>query len=402
MSVAASLVFGICGTFLLVGVLILLAAGHRQDSAVDRSLSHALRRGDAGHAQSGLWLFVLPGEGCGTPADAPAGFPRRGSMQTVATYGGTLEETVSGNGTVYRVRTERFGTEVRQAVLDERRQRQDRRRWAAGLTGGALATLIVAVSVSAAAARRAIDPVAELLALRRRFVTDASHELRAPLTRLHTRSQLMLRGADDLSEPIASELRRLAASTRELGEVLDDVLRAARLRSGAPERERIDLVPVAAELLAAEAGRLAERGLSAVLWTGAEQHQVLGVRTALRRVLSALVDNAIGHTPAGGRITIRIATVDDGRTVELTVRDTGVGFDPARHPEVFERFARGAGSRGYGIGLALTREVVESHGGTITAAGRPGRGAHLTVRLPAAPPVSDASARRNQRFVRAL
>ncbi|WP_158554069.1 sensor histidine kinase [Micromonospora deserti] len=385
---AASLAVGISGIILLVGGLVFLAAGHQQQSAVERPLGQALHRGDSGDAHSGLWLFVLRGDEWDALPEAPAGFPLRDSMRTVAIHGRTLEETVSSNGTVYRVRTERFGTEVRQAVFDERRQRQDRRRWVAGLTGGSLATLLVAVTASVLVARRAIDPVAKLLDLRCRFVTDASHELRAPLTRLHTRSQLMLRRADDLPEPIATELRRMVAGTRELGEVLDDVLRGARLRSEVPEHERVDLAHVAAELLAAEAGRLADRGLIAVLRLGAEHYPVLGVRPALRRVLSALVDNAIGHTPPRGRITIRIAAVNDGRTVELSVGDTGVGFDPARHPGVFDRFARGAGGqgRGYGIGLALTREVVESHGGTITAAGQPGRGARFTVRLPAAPP----------------
>ncbi|WP_165945334.1 sensor histidine kinase KdpD [Micromonospora sp. KC723] len=385
---AASLAVGISGIILLVGGLVFLAAGHQQDSAAARPLDHALHRGDPGDARSGLWLFVQSGEDWDAPSGAPAGFPLRDSMRAVAIDGGPLEETVSVNGTVYRVRTDRFGTEVRQAVLDEHRQRQDRRRWVAVLTGGGLATLLVAVTASVRVARRAIDPVAKLLDLRRRFVADASHELRAPLTRLHTRGQLMLRSADDLPEPIAAELRRMVAGTRELGEVLDDVLRGARLRSHVPERERVDLAHVAAELLAAEAGRLAERGLVAVLRMEAGQYPVLGVRPALRRVLSALVDNAIGHTPARGRITIRIAAVDDGRTVELSVGDTGVGFDPARHPGLFDRFVRGADGqrRGYGIGLALTREVVESHGGTITAAGRPGRGARFTVRLPAAPP----------------
>ncbi|MCW6007506.1 HAMP domain-containing histidine kinase [Micromonospora sp. CPCC 205371] len=258
------------------------------------------------------------------------------------------------------------------------------------LAGGVaclLVGLVVAVTVGGLVARRVLDPMAELLDRRSRLVADASHELRAPLTRLHVRSQLLLRRADELPEPLATELRRMVAGTRELGEVLDDVLRGARLRSDTAGNDRVDLAAVAADLLAAEAGRLGERRLSADLRVGAGPPVVLGVGSALRRMVSALVDNAIGHTPPDGRITVSVATVDDGRAVELVVADTGVGFDPAGHRTMFDRFARGTAGTGqrFGVGLALTREVVESHGGTIAAAGQPGRGARFTVRLPAAP-----------------
>jgi two-component system, OmpR family, sensor kinase len=252
---------------------------------------------------------------------------------------------------------------------------------------GLLAGLVVASTTGVLVARRVLDPMAELLDRRRRFVADASHELRAPLTRLHVRSQLLLRRADELPEPLVAELRRMVVGTRELGEVLD-VLHAARLRSDAPSGECVDLAAAAADLVAAEAGRLAERELVAVLRVGAEPLVVLGAKAALRRMLSALLDNAIGHTPPRGRITVSVAAVDHGRTVELIVEDTGVGFDPAQHRTMFDRFSRGAGGQGqrFGIGLALTREVVESHGGTIAAAGERGRGARFIVRLPAAPP----------------
>lgn len=249
-----------------------------------------------------------------------------------------------------------------------------------------LAGLVVAVT-GVLVARRALNPMAEVLDRRRRFVADASHELRAPLTRLHVRSQLLLRWEDELPEQLAIELRRMVAGTRELGEVLDDVLSGARLREDSPRTERVDLAAVAADLLAAEAGRLAERGLVAGLHVGREPLAVLGVGPALRRMLSALVDNAIGHTPRDGRITVSVAAVDHGRAVELVVEDTGVGFDPARHRAMFDRFVRGGAGEGprFGLGLALAREVVDSHGGAITAAGQPGRGARFTVRLPAAP-----------------
>ena len=113
---------------------------------------------------------------------------------------------------------------------------------------------------------------------------------------------------------------------------------------------------------------------------------VYGIESPLRRMISALVDNAIGHTPPTGRIVIRLRPADRGHTVELDVSDDGTGFDPADGDRIFERFARGEESDAhrFGLGLALVREVVESHGGTISAHGGLGQGARFVVRLPAA------------------
>jgi signal transduction histidine kinase len=114
---------------------------------------------------------------------------------------------------------------------------------------------------------------------------------------------------------------------------------------------------------------------------------VQGVPTALRRVLSALLDNALGHTPPGGSIEVWLG-VPDERHVELRIRDTGIGFPSADAERIFERFARGSDGDGrrFGLGLALVREVVTGHGGTIAAAGRPGDGATFTLRLLRADP----------------
>ncbi|WP_162906942.1 sensor histidine kinase [Allorhizocola rhizosphaerae] len=387
MSVAVSLTAAISGMVLLVGALACLLVGQYHEYAVERSLNDAISCDEPAGEDPGVWLFVLSGEQWTGAGRVPPGLPLHDSMRAVASGGRPMEEAVEGNGTVYRVLTKRFGTEVRQVVLDESRQRRTRDGALAAVTVSGLTGLVVAVATGVMVARRALHPVARLLDRRCRFVEDASHELRAPLTRLHMRSQLLLQRADDLPEPLVTELRRMVADSRELGEVLDDMLRGARLRSDAPGDERVDLAEVAADLLGAEAGRLGERELVAVLETRAGPLVVLGVKSALRRMLSALVDNAIGHTPPRGRITVSVAAVDRGRTVELVVEDTGVGFDPAQHRVMFNRFVRGAAGRGhrFGMGLALAREVVESHGGTVVAAGRPGDGARFTVRLPAAP-----------------
>ncbi|MFC7099285.1 sensor histidine kinase [Nonomuraea rubra] len=116
---------------------------------------------------------------------------------------------------------------------------------------------------------------------------------------------------------------------------------------------------------------------------------VRGVESALRRVISALLDNALGHTGPGGHI--RVTLTGEPGTVCLTVRDDGAGLDPGDAERLFTRFE----GTGFGLGLALVREVVDGHHGTITADGRPGGGAVFTVRLPAHPaePIAEPARR---------
>ena len=110
----------------------------------------------------------------------------------------------------------------------------------------------------------------------------------------------------------------------------------------------------------------------------------------IREVVGNLVANALRHTPAGGRIGVQVRLAHaDGKprpqVIEITVRDTGSGIDPELLPHVFDRFARGAGSTGSGLGLSIARGLVELHGGTIEASSPPGSGAEIRIRLPIEP-----------------
>jgi two-component system sensor histidine kinase BaeS len=108
-----------------------------------------------------------------------------------------------------------------------------------------------------------------------------------------------------------------------------------------------------------------------------------------------LIANALRHTPAGGRVEVaarqlasgsRGAPNDVGPGVEITVRDTGSGIPADLLAHVFDRFARGAGSTGSGLGLSIARGLVELHGGTIEAESPAGGGTEIRIRLPLAPP----------------
>jgi signal transduction histidine kinase len=324
-------------------------------------------------------------------------------MQAVDGGGSGSSRTLSIDGNSYAVLTQRHDGEVRQAVFDERYQLSDRRQLLAALLIAQLVGLVAAAVTGRFLAGRAISPLAQALTRQRQFVADASHELRTPLTRLHTRAQLILRWrGTDLPAEVNAELQRVVDGTRELNEVVDDLLRSARLGASAPVPDRVELAEIVAAVAEAERPRAGEHGLTIVTSypsQAAGSTAVRGVAPALRRMISALVDNAIRHAPPGGQVRLTVDTDDRGRTVRLVVADDGEGFDPADHERIFDRFARGSASpagsaRQYGLGLALIREVVHGHGGTVTAAGQPGKGAEFTVRLPAAGPEHPVAVRR--------
>jgi signal transduction histidine kinase len=227
-------------------------------------------------------------------------------------------------------------------------------------------------------------PLGDALARQRRFIADASHELRTPLTRLHTRAQLLLRWRQgQLPEGLGDELTALVRSSRELNDVVEDLLLSAGLRSDPSRREVVDLAEITSAAVDAERPRLASRSL--VL--SASPAKVCGAPSPLRRMIATLLDNAISHTESTGTIRVTLRPADRGRSIELEVADDGTGFDPADCERIFERFAQSghSGPRRFGLGLALAREIATDHGGSIRAVGSLGAGATFTVRLPLAP-----------------
>ena len=246
---------------------------------------------------------------------------------------------------------------------------------------------LLAAATGVIVGRRAVAPLAEALGRQRRFVADASHELRTPIAQVHTRAQLLARRARKSgSAADLHDLERLVGTTRRLGEIVDELLLSARLNAAPgdlPNAQPVDLTALAEAAVAAEADRAGERRVTMTLHTPGVPLPVPGIESALRRVIGELLANALTHAPAGGRIDVTVRRAARDRA-DLVVADTGDGFDPADLDRIFDRFHRGtgAGDRRFGLGLALLREVVTSHGGTIAAESRPGEGATFTVRLP--------------------
>jgi signal transduction histidine kinase len=374
---------------LLVGGVIYLVTLAGQSSDIDRDLRYAAQQENVTGPPACVWLAVTrhatTGTSPGTSPGIPAGFPLTGTMRAVAAGHPDVEQDVSANGTRYRVLTTHRGGDVVQAVRDLRYEQQDRQRLMLAIVVAEAIGLASAAVVGVLLARKATAPLGEALSRQRRFVADASHELRTPLTRLHTRAQLLVRltGTIGLPEKVTADLRQLVDNSRQLGDVIDDLLLSARMASAPGRTIEVDLAALVDEICRDEQIRAAPAALTLTARTEGGPYLVAGVPSALRRALSALVDNAIAHTPPGGAITVTAEAPGDG-TVLLTVRDTGTGFAPGQADRLFERFARGDSGRGrrFGIGLSLVREVVHSHGGWISAEGEPGSGARFTVGLP--------------------
>jgi signal transduction histidine kinase len=214
-----------------------------------------------------------------------------------------------------------------------------------------------------------------------RFVADASHELRGPLTRIRTELEV------DLAHPAAADPGATAASVLEdvlaLQRLVDDLLVLARGDAGAavPRKAPVDLDDVVME----EALRLRAAGRVGVDAGGVSAAQVVGDRAQLARAVGNLVDNAARHA----RATVTLSLAELGGQAVLGVADDGPGIPAAASERVFERFTRLDQARsngqagGVGLGLAIARDIVARHGGTLTVDPGHHPGARLVIRLPA-------------------
>jgi heavy metal sensor kinase len=219
----------------------------------------------------------------------------------------------------------------------------------------------------------------------RRFVADASHELRTPIS--------VIRGEADVAlsqERSPAEYRESLAvvldEARRLSRLVDDLLNLARADAGHVVLQTHDfyLNELLAECCRSVQGLAHTRGLQLECRAGNDL-QFTGDEQLLRRLLINLLDNAIRYTPSGGHVT---AALEAGATsVQLRVSDTGIGIAPADAARVFERFYRAGEARsrqdgGFGLGLAIVRWIAESHRGTVDCSSEPGRGSTFTVTLP--------------------
>jgi signal transduction histidine kinase len=370
----------------LVGITVFFVA----DKAAANEGRQAVRSASANvdkpqEAPKGVLVVVDKGGQRLLSPDLPEGFPLESDITATREDGVAREHLVRRGSDRYLVRTEKVGDRVNQAIYDQEEYEAERHRLlVALLTAGGLGVFLSALA-GVVLARRSLRPLAESLAMQRRFVADASHELRTPLTLLSTRVQLLARQLRRGNAPADTEVDGVLSDTRRLGDILEDLLAAADTRSSV-SHEEVDLGVVVAEAVASAMATAQERGKTLTV-TGEASAVVLGSESSLRRAVLALVDNALDHATSA-------VEVDVGKsrsTCHVDVSDDGPGIDAEVLPRVFERFASArqpdAERRHYGLGLALVADVASAHGGKVAAGRRTGGpGAVLTLTLPLARP----------------
>jgi signal transduction histidine kinase len=224
--------------------------------------------------------------------------------------------------------------------------------------------------------------IESMVTMLRRFVADAAHELHTPLTAVHTNLELAA------SEPDSARrlkfIERAQAQLARLETLTTSLLDLTRIEANTNHDQRtpVDLVTVVRRLHEVYASRAEQAGLSINLDAPDQAVTLLANETQMMRVMDNLLDNAVKFTPEGGTVTLGLKQSEDA--VQLWVQDTGIGIPAEDIPNLFSRFFRGhnvADYPGNGLGLVISKAIVEGHGGTITVESGRG-GTRFSIRLP--------------------
>jgi two-component system OmpR family sensor kinase len=239
-----------------------------------------------------------------------------------------------------------------------------------------------------------------------RFVADASHELRAPITTIRCNLDLLAKAPDLAQEEVAAALNETRAEADRMGRLVNELLVLARAdnaknarqepqaggyRKAQEHNETVDLDSLLLEVFRTYRSAY-EQGQALHIASGPRivlqditPAQTCGEADKLRQALVALLDNAVKYTPSEGSVTLSL-TVEDANAL-IRISDTGIGILPEDRPHIFERFYRADRARsrdrgGSGLGLAIAQSIVEEHGGSIEVESTPGKGSTFMIKLP--------------------
>lgn len=233
----------------------------------------------------------------------------------------------------------------------------------------------------------ALQPAERAWEQQRRFVADASHELKTPLTVILTNTGILLRHPEQTVAQQRKWVEYIREEAQRMRELVEDLLFLARHDAGRDQApaQTVDLAELLwsallpFEPVAFEQGVTLESGIQSGV-------TVRGRSEELRRLAAILLDNAVKYAGPQGQVRVALARGEKGGAC-LTVRNTGPAIPPEHLEHLFERFYRADNSRarssgGYGLGLAIAKSIVDSHRGTITVQSREEEGTCFTVRLP--------------------
>ncbi len=259
--------------------------------------------------------------------------------------------------------------------------------------GAAAAVAVVLVALGGSfLVQQSLLPVERSIAHMRRFMADAAHEMRTPLTVIRSRAEVALQQPRTGGDYVDA-IQGIEAETRRLGHIVEDLLTLARADAGERPlvRSRVFLDDIVSDAAGA-AGAMANARSVELVIDEFEEAPVDGDAALLRQLAMLLLDNAVKFTPASGRVSVRVG-MKDGRA-RLVVQDTGPGIPDDQLAHIFERFYRGDPARsrgnagspadGAGLGLAIAKWIIDSHGAEISVRSAVGAGTSVSVAFPEA------------------
>jgi signal transduction histidine kinase len=262
-------------------------------------------------------------------------------------------------------------------------------------SGIALAAMsLLSLGLGWLVAGRVLQPLEDSYRAQRQFVANASHELRAPLTRQRALIEVALASPDADFASLRKAHERVLASEQHLEQLIDALLALSRGQAGLERRERLDLAALTAEAMLAHESEIADLDLD--VRATLDPAPTPGDPRLLERLITNLIDNAIRHNTSGGHVEITTGTRD--RHAFLSIANSGPGVPPEEIDRLFQPFERLGAARtrhnnGHGIGLSIVQAIAKAHGAELNAQARPEGGLTIAVSFPAA-----SGGRRRLRF----
>lgn len=273
-----------------------------------------------------------------------------------------------------------------QLWAQEARRRADVRQRLLIESGIALAGMsLLSLGLGWLMAGRVLQPLQDAYEAQRQFVANASHELRAPLTRQRTLIEVALANPDADLASLRTTAERVLAAEQHLEQIIDGLLALARGQAGVQRHENVDLATLTSQAVHAREPRLQDLGLE--IRPALTSAPTTGDPTLIERLIANLLDNAICHNTPGGRVEITTGTRD--RDAFVSISNTGPAIPPDQVQRLFEPFQRLGTARthhqnGHGLGLAIVKAIADAHGADLSVQTPAEGGLTVVVSFPAA------------------